>query len=386
MTVVAQPAVERSRLIPGSPLHDVHRVVQAHPGALALHVGEPYIQMPDSARRAFVRAIRDGRTQYTDAPGLPALREAIAERLADNGAPSPDRVFITPGSCQAIAAALHSIAFDGAVALLPEIHWPTHVQQVALAGMTPRFVAIDDDPVAALDAAWDQAVCVLVLNSPANPSGRVLDRRTIAAVHEWAVRRRVWIVSDEAYEDFVYEGEAPRTAAFDAAVPFAERVVFSMHTFSKNFSMTGCRLGYATAPNAERAALLQRVQEATLIAPSTPVQYAGLAALNDVDHVVRHRHYVGTTRNAVMDVLEETGLVFAAPAGGWYLLLDVAPLADDAAAWCDDLLRRTNVAVAPGAGFVPPGHPMARRLVRVALCGEREATLEAVERIAGESR
>ena len=379
MTEVAEFARERSRSIPVSSLHEIHRLVeQRESDTIALHVGEPFLRMPEPVSEAFVKAIRDGHTSYTDASGLPLLCRALADRLRHNGAPPAEHVFVTPGSCQALAAVLQSVAFDGGVVLLPEIHWPIHLQQVLLAGLRPRFLS-DADLLAALDDASSPDVCAIIVNSPANPSGVVLDQATLAGIHEWAVRNRVWVVSDEAYEDFVYEGAAPRMAALDAELPADERVVFSVHTFSKGFSMTGSRLGYVAAPTKDRARLLRRVQEATLVSPSTPVQYAGLAALGEAEHLSDHHAYVRGTRDEVVRLAQP--LVWRVPAGGWYALLDLSAHTDDTNAFCHQLLDATGVALAPGWGFVPAGNPLGQRLVRLTLCWERTATMAGLTRV-----
>ncbi len=379
MSGLAEFAQERSRSIPVSSLHEMHRLVaERGPDTIALHVGEPFLRMPESASESFTRAIRDGHTSYTDAPGLPLFCQALADRLQHNGAPPAEHVFVTPGSCQAIAAVLQSIAFDGGAALLPEIHWPIHLQQVLLAGLRPRFLA-EPDLLTALDKAYSPDVCVVIVNSPANPSGKVLDDKTLAGIHEWAVRNRVWVVSDEAYEDFVFDGAAPRMAALDAGLPAADRVVFSVHTFSKGFSMTGCRLGFVAAPTSERAELLRRVQEATLVAPCTPVQYAGLAALADERHLAAHHAYVQATRDEVMRLAGP--LVWRVPAGGWYALLDLSAHTSDTSLFCRQLLDEADVALAPGWGFVPTGDPLGRHLVRLTLCSERSTTLEGIQRL-----
>lgn len=381
MSGFAEFAQERSRSIPVSSLHQIHRLVaERGPETIALHVGEPFLRMPESASEAFVRAIRDGYTTYTDAPGLPLLCRALADRLEHNGAPPAEHIFVTPGSCEAIAAVLLSIAFDGGVALLPEIHWPTHLQQVLLAGLRPRFLA-EADLLTALDKAYSPDVCVVIVNSPANPSGMVLDAKALIGIHSWAVRNRVWVISDEAYEDFVFEGAAPRMAALDAGLPAADRVVFSVHTFSKAFSMTGCRLGYVAAPTSERAELLRRVQEATLIAPCTPVQYAGLAALADERHVAAHQAYVKATREEVMRLAGP--LVWRIPAGGWYALLDLSAYTSDTSLFCRQLLDNAGVALAPGSGFLPADNPLGGHLVRLTLCWDQSTTLAGVRRLVG---
>lgn len=377
-------ALERSRLIPPSSLHEIHRLVgQRGPDTIALHIGEPYIGIPEHVREAFVKAIRDGHSYYCDAPGLPALREALSDRLTKTtGASVPvDRLFVTPGSCQAIAAVLLSLSFDGGIALLPEIHWPMHLQQVLMAGLRPRFYRTTDPglpPAEALEEAYEPEACVLIVNSPGNPTGQVMDQATMREIYEWAQHRRVFVISDEAYEDFVYEGESSAMTTLDAAVPERDRIVFSVHTFSKSFSMTGYRLGYVAAPNDERADLLRRVQEATLVAPSTPVQFAGLAALRDHAHLRLHHDYVRSTRDEAVKMLGPRGLLWTIPNGGWYLLLDLSAYSQDTDAFCLRLLDEEGLAFAPGRAFAPAGHEMAPRLARMALCRERASTLRGI--------
>jgi aspartate/methionine/tyrosine aminotransferase len=165
----------------------------------------------------------------------------------------------------------------------------------------------------------------------------------------------------------------------DVAFPEQERIVFSVHTFSKSFSLTGYRLGYVTAPNDDRADLLTRVQEATLVSPSTPVQFAGLAALSEHEHLRLHHQYVRSTRDDVVQILNKASLLWTIPQGGWYAVLDVSSRSENADVFCRRLLEDAAVALAPGRAFTPPGHPLATRLARVALCRERTATLRGIQ-------
>lgn len=381
-------ATDAARPVDGvhtSSLHAIHALVENRSGeTFPLHVGEPYLRMPEVAEEAYVRALRTGQTRYTGAAGLPVLRAALAERLADNGAPPAERVFITPGSCQAIAAVLQSVAIPGGVAVLPRVHWPIHLQQVLLSGLIPRFVTMSEDRatvIEGLEEIYDPFVCVIILNSPANPAGTVLDQDLIGGIHEWASQRRIWLVSDEAYEDFTYEGSPPATAELDLQLPAAERVVFSVHTFSKGYSMTGCRVGYVAAPTAAAAERLMRVQEATLVSPSTPVQHAALAALNDRGCLRAHCQYVRGTRDAVLTRLDAANMVWALPAGGWYVLVDLSAYTTDTDALCRELLDESAVALAPGRDFFPPQDRTGLSLVRLTLCQEREMTMEGIRRL-----
>lgn len=379
--------MERSSSIPVSALHEVHREVgECGPGTIALHVGEAHIGIPERVREAFIEALRQGRSSYCDAPGLGVLRERLAETVSTRTSTrvAPDLVFVTPGSCQGISAVLASIARDGASVLLPDIHWPMHLHQIVMLGLKPRFYSLkslEEDPLGTLDRASDESVRAIIVCSPSNPTGEVLRQDTLESIHAWSHGRGVWILSDEAYEDFVFEGEPARMAAIDARLPERERIVFSIRTFSKSHSMTGYRLGYAIAPNRERANRLLRVQEATLVAPCTPVQYAGLAALDCADHVAEHHRYVRETRDAVLALLAEEGLTWVAPQGGWYVILTLGRYTRDAQGFCRRMLAETGVAIAPGESFGPPGHEEAPYLARLAFCREREFTLEGVRRI-----
>jgi aspartate/methionine/tyrosine aminotransferase len=384
--------VERSRSIIPSSLHEVHRIVeQRGPGIVRLHIGEPYIGIPESVREAFIKAIRDGHSQYCDAPGLFTLREAISahlEMIRQSSIP-PERIFVTPGSCQAIAAVLLSLAFDGGTVLLPELHWPMHLQQILMAGLRPRFYRNTESNasfVEALDDAYQPGACALIINSPSNPAGQVLDLVTMNEIYQWAQRRGISVISDEAYEDFLYEGDPCVLAKLDEASPKQARIVFSVHTFSKSFSLTGYRLGYVTAPTDERAHLLRRVQEAMLVSPSTPVQFAGLEALRDSDHLRKHRAYVSATRDEVVRLLSSADLLWNVPCGGWYALVDLQQCSVNADMFSRSLLDEAGVALAPGSAFLPANHPLGARLARVALCCERTATVRGIELLVDWSR
>lgn len=383
---------ERSAGILPSSLHRMHRLVGTMRGRepIALHVGDPHLGVPEAVREAFVKAIHDGHSYYCDAPGLPLLREALAASFCDgSGGQVPiEQVFVTPGSCQAIAAVLLALAREGGAALLPEIHWPIHLQQVQMAGLRPVFYGAlapsarggradsASTLLESLERAYTPDVAVAIVNSPSNPSGAVLEEAALRVLHGWARRRGVWLISDEAYEDFVFTAAGARSlTAIDLEGPEQERIVFSIHTFSKSYSMTGYRLGYVVAPSAQRAELLQRVQEAMLVAPSTPVQFAGLAALAARAHVDGHVQYVEETRHQVIRLLAQDGPLWTVPDGGWYALIDLGAHCEDAQAFCFELLREGGVALAPARDFAPSGHPVAARLARVALCRERAATL-----------
>jgi aspartate aminotransferase len=351
-----------------------------------LHVGEPYFDPPEEVAEALVAAVRRGETGYSSAEGLLELREALVAKL--NGANGLDtsvsHVFVSPGSCQGLASLLRSIAEPGAEILLPALHWPVHLQQSLLVGLRPAFYALGADyrpDVDAILAAASPATRVLLLNSPANPTGVVLDTETISTLLNLARTRGWQIVSDEAYEHYVFDGDHLSVATMERDVPDAERIVHSTFSFSKSLAMTGYRLGYVVAANKRTARTLRVVQEASIIGPSTPVQYAGIAAMCAISIAGRHCELVKRNRDKVLPDLVAAGLLSELPAGGWYALVDIGCSGLDAETFAARLLKSKHVAVVPGTGFalrptldatgavrsIEP-EPWAHRLVRLAFC------------------
>ena len=389
----SDPALAHGWPIPPSCLHEVFNLVEAREAAtgrrcVRLHVGEPQFGPPAEVVEALVRAVREGRTQYGSVQGLLELRTALVAKLqARNGIrTSEDNVFVCPGSTQGLAAVMRSLAGPGAGILIPSIHWPIYLQQSIMSGLEPVFYPLDAGYRVDVDAvarAATPGVRVLLVNSPANPTGAILDARTRAALLELARSRGWMVISDEAYEDFVYDGDHGSMAALEQDCPEASRRVFSVFTFSKSHAMTGYRLGYIVTPNGEAAAALRAVQEASIVAPSTPVQVAGLGALG-LDEGLRERcRQMRATRDRLLGPLVEDGLLEELPRGGWYALLNVARAGVEASRFAAALLDRHDVAVAPAAGFAlrpvrsaADGRPTfapdpaASHLVRIAFCGD----------------
>ncbi|MEV7618391.1 pyridoxal phosphate-dependent aminotransferase [Streptomyces sp. NPDC089799] len=391
--------------IPSSCLHRIFRAAEAREEetgteVVKLHVGDPYFDPAGNVADAFVDAVRRGDTKYTGVEGLPELRAAVVEKLrTDNQVDSAvSRLLISPGSCQGLAALLQSLAEPGAEILLPELHWPVHLQQSLLAGFRPVLYPLGADfrpDPEAIAAAATPRTRVLLINSPANPTGVVLDRGELGALLDLARARGWHVISDEAYEHFLYEGEHVSTASLERDVPVGERIVHSVFSFSKSFAMTGYRLGYVALANDKAADVMKVSQEANIIGTSTPVQYAGIAALRSrAEAAGLNRKLVQHNRDVLLPPLVEAGLLRELPAGGWYAMLDVERTGLDAETFAERLLESKGVAVVPGNGFAMrpqldaqgriSSHdyaPWARHLVRIAFCVDPEALETGVRKI-----
>ncbi|MCS0639056.1 pyridoxal phosphate-dependent aminotransferase [Streptomyces sp. LP05-1] len=389
--------------IPSSCLHDIFRAADRKERlggeVVKLHVGEPYFGPPEEVAEALAAAVRQGRTAYSEVEGLLELREAVVEKLATaNGVDSdPSRVVITPGSCQGLSALLHTLAEPGAEILLPELHWPVHLQQALLAGFRPVFYPLDagfrPDPEG-IRAKAGPRTRVLLVNSPANPTGAVLDAGQLTELLELAREHGWGIISDEAYEHYVYDGGHVSFASLERDVPVAERIVHSTFSFSKSLAMTGYRLGYVAAADDRTAHALRVVQEASIIGPSTPVQYAGIAALRLAGATDAHRELVRRNRDTALAPLVAAGLLSELPAGGWYAMADISRTGLDAEEFTARLLASRSVAVVAGTGFATQPRldeagrirstafaPWSRHLVRIAFCVAPEALRTGVRRL-----
>jgi aspartate aminotransferase len=187
-------------------------------------------------------------------------------------------------------------------------------------------------------------------------------------------------------------------AALERDLPAGQRRVFTVFSYSKSFAMTGYRLGYVAAPDAARAATLQVVEEASILSSPTPVQYAGLAALDAMDDVAVNRELVRSAKNSLAPLVE-LGLLDRLPAGGWFALLDVAGLDVGAEEFAEELLERDAIAVAPARGFAlrpeldidgavrsVDAAPSTMTQLRVAFCGPPVSVHRAAQKIAAYAR
>lgn len=403
MTQTAVPCFAEASAIPASWLYESFRQAnerqRERPDLIMLNVGEPAFGPSDTVGRELAAAALDGRTRYVDVQGLIGLRERLAAKLdtINDLDVHPDRIFVTPGSCQGLVALMRSLARPHAEILMPEIHWPVHLQQALLAGLRPVFYSLDEnfapDPESIREVASPQTR-ILLLNTPSNPAGAVVDDALQRKLYGIAVEGGWQVISDEAYEDFAFDSSHRSIGALERTRPIDERIVNSVFTFSKGLAMTGYRLGYVAVSRPAVGAAMRMVQEANIIAPSAPIQHAGIAALAARDALSANHRYVLGNRDIALPALVDAGLLRALPGGGWYVMADVSSTGLTGEEFADELLRRYDVAVVPGSGFsarpefgldgsLQPLRPggAAAGLVRIAFCVDREQLVSGVQRI-----
>ena len=337
---------------------------------VSLSAGEPDFNVPDAAVAGVLEALSEKRNRYTQVPGIPELRAAVAEKLSkENGlAYDPDEIVMTVGAKQALFNAMQALLDEGDEVLVPEPYWVSYPAQIELAGGTlvPVPCRAEDgfrlDP-AAVDDACTARTRALLLTSPNNPTGAVYAEQALAEVANIAMKRDLFVISDEIYENLVY-GDARHVSIVSLDPGMKERALV-VNGFSKSWAMPGWRLGYAAGPKPLIQAMT-RIQGHATSNPTSLVQYAALAVLGaGRDSVNAMRDAFDQRRRAVCERLQAIeGLSVPVPEGAFYVMPDargLLPAKFEGQALKDDtdlalaLLEKAHVATVPGGAFGAPG-------------------------------
>ena len=353
------------------------------PDVLNLGVGDPNFVTPAHIIDSAAQAARDGFTKYTPSDGYVTLRELLAAKVRErNGLDvGIDQVVVTSGGCGGLFTSLLVLLDPGDEILLPDPGWANYPPMAHVLNAKPAFYPLEParDWAPDLDALESLVTArskVIVLNSPGNPTGAVYDESVLVGVLELARRKDLWVISDECYDEIVFEGRHVSTAA----VGDADRVV-SVFTFSKSYAMTGWRLGYVIAPP-DVALALSKAQEPVVGNASSVSQKGGEAALTGPqDCVLEMRDAYRERRDLATAVLDEAGVAYVRPRGAFYLMADVSP-AGKSLSFAKRLLQEAHVSVVPGSAFGPSGEGW----VRVSLCVDPEVLAEGLTRLAGTLR
>ena len=319
-----------------------------------LSVGEPDFTAPQPVVEAGMRALREGRTGYTLAPGLPALRQAIAGHYAaKHGVDvASERVFITAGASGALTLACLLLVEPGSEVLMPDPTYPCNKNFVAAAGgsarLLPTSAASRFQPTAQqIDAAWGPATRGVLLASPSNPTGTSIAPDELARIAAVVRKRGGFLMIDEIYLELGFDSAYGRTAlALDDSV-------ISINSFSKYFQMTGWRLGWMVVPE-ELIEPLSRLAGNLFICPSSPAQHAALACFEagTLGETERRRAEFQRRRDVIVPALRDLGLdVPVLPDGAFYVWADCSRHSADSWAFCFDVMRETGVVLVPGKDF-----------------------------------
>jgi N-succinyldiaminopimelate aminotransferase len=347
-------------------------------GALNLGQGFPDEDGPPAVIEAAVDALRGGANQYAPLPGVPVLREAIlAHQRARYGLDCED-VLVTFGATEAIAAALLGLCDPGDEVVVLEPYYDSYAACIAFAGATRKPVTLRP-PEFALDAdalrdAISPRTKLLLLNTPHNPTGRVLTAAELDAVAQTCVEHDLICVSDEVYEHLVYEGHHVPIATLPG---MAERTL-TISSIGKTFSFTGWKVGWACGP-ADLVAATRAVKQYLTFAGGTPLQHASAAALGLLpEHGDALARELRAKRDRLCDGLRRAGLTPLVPQGTYFVNVDVG---SDGVQFCRELPARCGVVAIPTGVFYDDPTAGAS-LVRFAFCKRDDVIDDAAARLA----
>lgn len=351
------------------------------PDAIRLEAGDPNFTTPSHIIEAAAQAARDGFTKYTPSAGLDSLRELLADKLrVKNGlACSPAEVVVTSGGCGGLYTSLLILLDPGDEVLVPDPGWANYPAIVHVLNGVSVGYPLDrkrgfEPDLDALEARITPRTKAILVNSPGNPTGAVFRRETLAGLLEVAGRHDLWVVSDECYEDMVFEGEHVSPAAMDEF----ERVI-GVFSFSKSYAMTGWRIGYAVAPPVTAPALARAQEPVVGNASSLSQKGAEAALLGPQDCVDEMREAYRERRDLAMAILDAAGVGYVRSGGAFYLMVDVP---GESLPFAVRLLEEERVSAVPGSAFGPGGEGM----VRVSLCVASDELEEGVRRLAAAVR
>jgi aminotransferase len=347
----------RVAAVPPSGIRKFFDIAATMADVISLGIGEPDFVTPDVVRRAGIASLERGETAYTSNSGVLALREAIAAKWQQLYRVSYDpetEVLITVGGSEALYLALTAILNPGDEVIVPEPCFVSYEPEVVLAGGAAVPIATEVETLfqvtgAQIEAAVTPHTKAVLFNYPNNPTGAVLDRDRMAEIAAVVERHDMLAISDEIYDRLVYA--APHTT-FSSLPGMRERAVI-IGGFSKDYAMTGWRLGFALGP-ADILGAMRKVHQYTIMSAPTTAQMAAVLAMSDPaaeEAVLQMRDSYNQRRRLLVDGLNSIGMPAFEPRGAFYAFPDIraSGMTSDSFAWT--LLEEEKVAVVPGPAF-----------------------------------
>ncbi|MDL2293310.1 pyridoxal phosphate-dependent aminotransferase [Ruminococcaceae bacterium OttesenSCG-928-D13] len=333
---------------------------------ISFSLGEPDFSTPPEVAEAGCAAIRDGHTRYTLNAGILPLRQAVAQKLAAEHGVAYDpatEVTVTAGAMGALYLGLKAILDPGDEVIIPDPAWTNYVQQVIMSGGVPvRVDALESDgfrpTLDGLRAAITPRTRAIILNSPSNPTGALLDAATLAGVAALAEQHDLYVIFDEVYKHIRYT-DGPFLGL--CGLPGMRERCIVIDSLSKTYAMTGWRVGYAAGP-APVIGSITKFQENVYSAAATPSQYAALKALTGSQDAV-HRmvaQYAARRDYVCKRVAEIPGLSCLPPEGSFYAFVNIGGSGLTSEAFAYDLLDKKQVVVVPGTAFGARGEGFVR--------------------------
>ena len=348
---------------------------------ISLGVGEPDFQTPWLIRKAGIMSLERGKTKYTSNSGIMGLRREISSYMKRKYSLSynpEDEILISVGGSEAIDCAIRAIVGEGDEVIIPQPSYVCYEPITVLSGGVPVIIetkAEDDFKLTAKDLrdAITSRTKAVILPYPCNPTGAIMEREDLEALAEVLSGTDIIVISDEIYAELTFGQRHVSAASVDG---MWERTI-TINGFSKTFSMTGWRLGYACGPRELISQMTKIHQYAIMCAPTTS-QYAAIEALTNGDEAVENMLLeYDRRRKLTVSMLNEIGLTCREPKGAFYAFPCISSSGLSSDEFCEKLLYEKQVAVVPGTAFGRGGEGF----VRISYCYSKEHLIEAISRI-----
>lgn len=350
---------------------------------ISFSAGEPDFDTPQVIKDVAIEAINEGFTKYTAVDGIPALKNAIIEKLKrdNNLTYKPNQVIVNNGAKHSLYNLFAATIDSGDEVIIPAPYWVTYPELVKYCGGTPVEIMTNDEsgfkitPQQLKDAITPKTK-MLVLTSPSNPTGAVYTRDELVALGEVLKGTDILVASDEMYEKLIYDGEFTSAAA--VSEDMYERTI-TINGLSKSVAMTGWRFGYMAAAKTEIIQATKKLQSQSTSNINTITQKAAIAGLDgraDADIEAMRVKFKERRDEAVKLFNEIDGISVLSPAGAFYLYVNITAITNNSMSFCKELLEDQGVAVVPGAGFGLDGY------FRFSFATDIDSIREGISRIA----
>jgi (5-formylfuran-3-yl)methyl phosphate transaminase len=375
--VICRRIQEMTSFIVMEVLERAQEMERAGTSVIHLEVGEPDFDTPEAIKDAAIEALRRGETHYTHSLGTKQLREAICKYYSETYGVNrlePDQILITSGTSPAFLIGMGGLVECGEEVILSDPHYACHPNFIRFLEAVPKTIPVYEEDgfqyrPEAIRAALTPQTKAILINSPANPTGNLLEPQRIAEIADMGR----WVLSDEIYHGLVYEGRAHSILEFtDHCIVF--------NGFSKLFAMTGWRLGYLIVPK-DLVRPMQKMLQNFFISANAMVQTAGCVALTDPSvwaNVQKMRDTYNERRKFMIPRLREIGFEIAVePTGAFYVFANARRFTADSYAFAFEILENAKVGITPGIDFGPHGEGY----VRLSYANSLENIAEGLRRI-----
>lgn len=356
---------ERAKQIVVSPIKEIAILAAEIPGVIPFAWGIPFIDTPPHIRKALKEALDHDHTlgRYSPSQGLPELREAISKHLHKRYGVTVDpkkELLVTAGAMEALMDAMQCIINPGDEVIITSPGFSSYTEQVKLAGGIPKYLPLDEDngwsmKLDVLPSLITKKTKAIMVNSPCNPTGTIFTKKELAAVADVVLKHNLMLITDEPYSFLRYDGADLPELVSDERLRYNRISCFS---FSKEYAMTGYRVGYVFAdPGIIRQ--MMKVHDAFIVSAPRPSQVAALAAISgDQACVEELRQELENRRNRMCGHLDRMKKWFryVKPKGAYYIFARFLPPHEDIVQLAIDMLRGAKVAAVPGSAFGQEGN------------------------------